>query len=681
MDIPIDTGLRLPHEGQTRDRVYAWKIARRAAPPVVAGMALGAVLAYGLASTQPKSYTAHAALAIDGAQIAIPELSGALRSDNPPDPMPWVRTEVQALTGRQLLMASIADMHLDRDPEFNPALRKPGWFDHVKAWLKSLVPHQKSTSSNDEDEIVQAVNHRLVISQDNRSLVIGIDFSARDPKIASGFVDTLIHNYVAKRAADREAVNLGANADLAHRVEQVRQQIAAIEQRMRDLRSSTQVVGLRAGSVGQQQLEDLATAAAHATLERMQLEATLARANSLAAQGNPGELASVLGSETISRLRDREAVAAGRAADLSARFGSAYPEVRSAEADLSATRRELSGEVQRILASLQTQLRVARAHERDVQQQLDAARASSVKAQNVEAEIDQLKQDAATQRSLYRTLLDREQQTVAQPPAARTPDIRILSLATPPEHPSAPNMKLAAGFGALAGGLLGFAGWISAQSVKDPIDPARFAAATGADPLLTVRRRRSGLASRVIEEPRGEEAEALRLFRSRLRAAPRARAARVLGFVGGRDVRYASDAALAFARTAALDGRHVLFVDFGPGQGSAPPALPDEPEGDWREGLWSDALPSLARLGGGARSAETLEGQEIALENLLAEAREEYELIVLTGQAGEAGSALASRSDVPVLVVDPGLPSRDAEPVARTLRSARGALAALILTT
>ena len=406
MDISIDHPISFGSETPPLDRRQALKLARRGAAPAAIGAVAGAVIAYAIAATLPKSYTAHAALAVEGDRIAIPELRGALRSDEAPDPMPWVRTEVQALTGRQLLAGTVAAVHLDRDPEFNPALRKPSFFAELTGWLTAWLPHDKAARRTDnQDLVLAAVDHALVISQDNRSLVIGVDFTARDPAVAADFVNTLIANYIHEQAQERGAVNAGANADLEQRVAQTRGEIEAIEKRMQDLRNTSQFVGLRAGSVGQQQLEDLATAASRATLERMQMEATLARANGAAASGSPGEMASVLGSETISRLRDQEASAAAHAANLSARFGSAYPEVEAADADLSATRRQLGAETGRIIASLQTQLRVAQAHEADVQRQLEAAKRSSVIAQNTEAEMEQLKQDAATRRELYRTLL------------------------------------------------------------------------------------------------------------------------------------------------------------------------------------------------------------------------------------------------------------------------------------
>ena len=114
------------------------------------------------------------------------------------------------------------------------------------------------------------------------------------------------------------------------------------------------MVALRAGSIGQQQAEQLTIEEARISVERSQIEANLARASAAAASGNADELASVLDSATISRLRDQEAEASGRVADLSAQFGPGYPDLQSAQAHLGAVRSQLSGEARRIVASLST---------------------------------------------------------------------------------------------------------------------------------------------------------------------------------------------------------------------------------------------------------------------------------------------------------------------------------------
>jgi len=120
-------------------------------------------------------------------------------------------------------------------------------------------------------------------------------------------------------------------------------------------------VGLRAGSLGQQQLEDLASVASKASVERAEIEAQWQRASVLSQRGSSDDLNTVLNSPTIAALRTQETQASQRVADLSSRYGPSYPAVLSAQANLAATRGQLAQETQRIVSSLASQLSVARA--------------------------------------------------------------------------------------------------------------------------------------------------------------------------------------------------------------------------------------------------------------------------------------------------------------------------------
>jgi uncharacterized protein involved in exopolysaccharide biosynthesis len=637
------------------------RLLRRAWLPIAACVLIGAAIAYSIADSLPRSFTASGEIAVAGDQMAIPELQGALRADNAPDPMPQVHTEMQALVSRQLLQQVINQLHIDRDPEFNAALRPPTLFGSVKNVLKSLLPHTGGPAAAHaaDDALVGAVNRALVISQDNRSLVIGISFTAHDPNLAAAFVNTLVSDYIATRADRRQNANQGASTVMTQRIDQVRRDINNIEQKMRALRTSSDMVGLRAGSVGQQQVEDLATAASRATLERSQIEAQWERAAALASSGSSDALASVLGSETISRLREQEAEAAAKVADLSMRYGPNWPALRSAQADLSSIRREIAGESRRIVDSLATQLRVARAHEADVLAQLNAARHAGVAAENVQAELTQLQQDAATRRDLYRTLLERAEQTGAEPLRDEMPDIRVLSRAVPPGLPSAPNVKAATGLGGLAGGLMAGVFALAFTTRRGGlIDDESFARMEGLTLIATLRGKpslagvgRAGLASRVLASPAGEEAGAMRRARARLGQISR-RAPRKISFVGAQSGTAAAAAAAGFARIAAQDGQRVLLVAADAAQpmlarvlGLAGEAATPQ---DWRDSVSQDAsgmdlLPGCATAQGA-----------VALENLLAEAAEDYDLIVLGAPAYTQPDALTlTRScDVTVLVIE-----------------------------
>ena len=631
--------------------------------------ALGFVGSFLYAHGLPRTYTAYTSIALDGDRIAIPQLQGALRSDDLPDPLPIVRTEVQALSARQLLQDVIDKLHLDQDPEFNPDLRLPTLVDRVKGAIKSFLPQgpDGAATPGPSEAVLSSVTHALSIFQDNRSLVISMAFTAEDPRLAASAVNTLVSEYLSQRSDRRTEANQGADKALIARIGQVKGELDGIEQQMSDMRSRSDIVALRAGSVGQQKVEELATAAAAASVERTQLEANWNHATALAKHGESDALAGVLNSPTISQLRDQESQANAKVAELSSRYGSAYPGVRSAVANLAAIRGQLAGEVSRIIASLGSQLSAARDKETDLNQQLAAAGRTGVAAENARAQLDQLGKEAETRRALYQTLLQSEQQTVSQPANSQPAGVRVLSAAVPPGSPSGPNTKLMVGMGGLGGLVLGCAFAMLRLRAVDGFDGApdvTWATGLGVLAVLDQRLLRRGMGTRVLARPAGPEMLALRSLRERVRYASRKGAPRTVLFLPTRHRAEANELAFAFARAAAASGEQVLLVETDLEAPSASRLLDVHSNGlhdvlldgmDWRNATLVDpASPLDAIVEERPLPGATALLSGVTMQNMLVEARVDYQLVILCGAPANsaAATAMAVRADLTVLVLD-----------------------------
>ena len=646
--------------------------------------AIGAAAAYGMARTVPKSFTASAQVAVEGERVAIPELKGVLRNDSPGDPMPWVRTETLAIASRDLVMQVATDLQLRERPEFNPQLRPHTFMaDAMEAAKKAMLTLLPQTKQPDDgpaqtDEVVLGEAMRaLSVFNDGRSLIILLSFTSQDPKLSANFVNRLAAAYIASRGGRRVAANEDANKALTGRVESARNDLADIERQMRDLRSRNELVGVRAGSIGQQQAEELATAVARASVEAAQLQTQYDRASTLVGAGSSDALASVLNSPTISSLRQQEGTARSKMADLGARYGSGYPGVRAAAAELAAAQRGVREETQRIIASLGTQLGAAKAQLAGLQKQLEAARRVGATSENAAAQLAQLQQEATTRRALYQNLLERAQQTVAQPASAETTDVRVVSQAAAPLYPSAPNMKVALGAGGVGGGLLGV---LLALTVMRPAarmrDPADINAQLGF-PVTAVLRRpligrgRSGIANRVVQAPGGPEAEALRGLRVQLSKLGRAGRPRSFVFTGTAEDDAACPIAVALARVAAMDGDRVLLIEGSLQRPRATAILAQRAEGlrnvltaggDWRDQTQRDGSAPLDVLA----VTQPLENPHALLrsaqfQNVLSDAQAEYDLVVLTAPSAAIVDTwlLAERADVTVVVLDGRLEDRE----------------------
>lgn len=640
-------------------------------------------------------FTAEATVAVEMRGFAIPELQGVLSSQAMSDPMPLVRSETQILQSRALIQAVVQELNLTADPEFNAALRGPSlkqrWGGALRDWLpasistilvdNNILPPVDSPPPTPDvtmENVVGAVLNGLGITNDNRSFVINVDFTSEQPELAAKVVNQLIARYMAGKVDERTTANREANAALEKRVEEVHQDVDRLEQKMRETREKYSVVQLRAGSVGQQELEDLSSALIRASSDRAQLEANFQRAAVLVRAGGAGiDNSDALSSAIVGTLRDREATAERRVAQLGSTLGPGHPGRIAAEAELASARSAVATEARRAMAGLGAQAAAARQHEADLRAQLSKAEEEAGTVSAVQSELGQLEKDADARRALYQTLIQAAEQTQTNKGGPEQSGARVVSLAVPPAYPSSPRPKLAAALGLLSG--FAFGGLLSMvfrRKETTYLGAADVTSDTGLRVLAEMvrpRGRQPSLATRVVNGSAGAEAEALRLLRGRLRMTGNGGVPRSVLFVGSTAEEEGAGMAAAFARVAALDGLRVLLV-----------------EGDLQ-------TPELARLLGVRASrgiVETLNGHDhwpenvirddatsmdlllvtspqpaasqlletMQLQSLMAEAREEYNLVVLNGHPVTQALhsvTLANIVDTVILVVSAGQTRRE----------------------
>ncbi len=645
-----------------------WKLLRARLWLVALFAIAGGVLALGISTRLPKLYTASGAIAVGGQSFTIPELQGALRA-NDNDPMLLVRTEEQALLARQLIEKVVVQLNLAERKEFNPALNSPGLMAQASALLTQVLPAESTPPSNVPNHglvnVVAAASKAMTVFNDNRSLVITIGFTSTDPVLSAAFINTLISDYQAERARQRNTADEAAKSTLGEQVSQIDTDISRLEQQVSDLREQGRLVTLRGGSVGQEELEALAAEAVKTRTARAQLEATLQRVIALAASGATADYSGALTSETIVRLRDQEAAAARRLADMTTRFGPDYPALRDAQANVAAIRALVKQEDARIVGSLSAQLDVAKQHEADAQAQLDTVRDQAVKAESLQSRVDALQRQIADRRALVQQLQQRSQQTIA-PASSQVLDVRELIQAEPPPSPSSPKKGLAGALGALAGGMLGLL--LVIGRIKQPaVGPVSFT--TGGLPVFAALPARSGARSNLLalvtNHPTGDEAEALRMLRTRIRVSAHAAAPRVVAFISGQDGPEGARIAAAFASVASADGERTLLIEtdlqapsLARMLGSTHGELPAVLRGDlmWRDAVVCDArngLDMLLACENSATAHAMLSG--VRFQSLLAEASNDYNLVVLSGPSlrMRAGAlTVAHRADASVLIIN-----------------------------
>jgi capsular exopolysaccharide synthesis family protein len=168
----------------------------------------------------------------------------------------------------------------------------------------------------------------------------------------------------------------------------------------------------------------------------------------------------VLSSDIVQRLREQEAIAAQRVAQLQQTNGDNYPPLAAARAALADTQARIGRETQRLTASAASDVAIARANVGQLQSALDAVNHKLSSTSKDELTAAQLDRDIEADRHLYDDLLLRSKQVSIQG-QLQEPDVVVVSSATLPLTAAFPHrtmlMAVAAMASLIVGALVAFA--------------------------------------------------------------------------------------------------------------------------------------------------------------------------------------------------------------------------------
>ncbi|HSO93809.1 MAG TPA: GumC family protein, partial [Candidatus Dormibacteraeota bacterium] len=422
---------------------------------------IGGSLGLAVASQMTPTYTASGDIVIDLKSFAIPELQGAISGQGSADPLPAVRTAAIDLASPALLESVVEQLHLTNYCYFNDDLCDPTLIGSAIGEVKSRFPFLFSAPPKHTGQeaalAALSLSKRLTIFYDNRSLAVTASVVLPDPQLASQIVNAILNRYIALQGNSRVEYNTAASVDIMQHLGDVRKQVDTLDAKARDLRAQNGLVTLNpSGSLGQQRLSELGTLEAQAVAQLQQLEAKLALATQLTAHGNAAELADVLSSQTISRLRDQQSLAAQHLARLDATVVPGSRLRQATQAEYQQVQIQIAAEAQRIVKSLSEQVASARGRVQAATAALDQAAGAAAKASLVQADIAQVEKEAESRRQVYQALLTRASQTAVSPEVARqSPGVYVGSPAVVPVLPSGPHTKIVAALGMLAGLMAG----------------------------------------------------------------------------------------------------------------------------------------------------------------------------------------------------------------------------------
>ena len=369
-----------------------------------------------------------------------------------------IESEIEVMKSRELAKRAIRRLQLDQAPEFNEALRPKSFVDKLStptdwlpaSWRRAIFdvvpsePASESSGANDDTKIVNEFLDRINVSVKGQSRVISIAATSEDAALSASMANTLANLYIDNQLEVNLDATKRASSGLKEQIARLKQTVDESEKAVEDYRKKAGLISVEDGvTLKARQLSELNTqlVVAHAEVEAK--SARLSQVRDLVKAGKLDSLPEVLQSPLIQTLRGQEAEVQRRIAELSSEYGELHPTMINARAEARDLEKKINGEIQKIVAGLTNEVDVAKANERALQNSVDRLESRVADANTTSIKLRSLEREAAANRALLETFLNRVRETSAQEDVAiQQPEARIISFADVPIAPSFPRKKL-----------------------------------------------------------------------------------------------------------------------------------------------------------------------------------------------------------------------------------------------
>ena len=424
-----------------------------------------------------------------------------------------IASQVQLLQSADLIKQVARNMKLYELDEFD-TMAKPSAISDL---LVLLGFKKNPLDLPPEERVLKEFVEKLTVYQVERSRVIGIEFSSKNPSLAAAIPNEMAKVYLSLQSGAKLDTNSEATRWLEPEIANLREKVREAEQKVAEYRSQSDLLPTGENATfAVRQLNDISAEVARVRGERASAEA---RAESVRAVlkngGAPDTLTDVVGSQMIQRLKESEAQIQGQISDLSTSLLDGHPRLKGLRSQLAGIRGQIKAETQKILTSLENEAKTAGMRETQLAQQLNTLKANAARAGEDEVGLKALEREAAAQRQLLETYLARYREATSRTDSSSTPaDARVISAAVEPTEVSFPKVIPIT----IVGGVVGFT--LSAIAILlGELFSGRALKPVGADAVARRREEEEMEAAALAEEPvslEGAEADFVAPARSLL---------------------------------------------------------------------------------------------------------------------------------------------------------------------
>ena len=409
--------------------------------------------AFGISNVVSPRYQAETRILIDPRN---PPLSSQQNQSLAPEPIldeAGVASQVALLQSNDLIKQVAKDLKLSGRAEFDPSANP----DPLTSVLVLTRLMKNPLDVPPEERVLKEFYKKLQVYQVEKSRVIAIQFSSKDPKLAAQVPTEMAKVYLALQSGAKLDTTSDTAKWLEPEIANLREKVKDAEAKVADYRSSSDIYKTgEQNTFAETQLNDISLELARVRGERANAEARAESVRTALKAGRNGDsIAEVVASPMIQRLKETQSSIEGQIADLSTSLLDGHPRLKGLRSQLTGISEQIRRETRKVLASLESEASVARDREKQLIGQLDNLKADTAVTEERQVGLKALEREAAAQRQLLETYLARYREAVSRQDMNATPaDGRIISNASVPSEPYFPKVLPITIVAALAGFIL-----------------------------------------------------------------------------------------------------------------------------------------------------------------------------------------------------------------------------------
>ncbi|MBY6188702.1 polysaccharide biosynthesis tyrosine autokinase [Marinobacter hydrocarbonoclasticus] len=374
-------------------------------------------------SRLPAIYASTATLLLENTPSKVVSIDSVYGVDASRDE--YFQTQYEIIQSRKIAETVIQELSLAEQEEFLPQSGGGFGVAMVKGWFQYLVsgwfggePEPLQTEAEQafrlQQQLISEYYDRLTLKPVRNTQLVSIQFEAEDPVLAADVANAIGQAYIESYMEDKLVATQEATGWMRERLETLRDNLRTSEEALQLFREEAGLVDVEGLlTLEGQELEKIANRLSDARDRRSSAE-SVARSVSGSSGSDLEALAAlpeINRHPSVERLRDAEAQAEQKVAQLSKRYGPKHKAMITARAELSETRTALRRQIRELVNGIQQEYRSARSQEATLVDELAAARRNYQGLSKNESRYRELQREVETNRQLYDTFMTRIKET------------------------------------------------------------------------------------------------------------------------------------------------------------------------------------------------------------------------------------------------------------------------------